>query len=318
MSVEFQNMTMKEVYVQTLLELGETHPDVIVVEADMALTTGSAAFGDKYPDRFFDVGVAEANMIGISAGLAADGKVPFCASFTPFVTRRAYDQITISVAFSNRNVKILGMSPGITTYTNGGTHMCFQDLAIMRAMPNMIVLSPADGIELRACMKWMAETFGPVYIQALRLKVELLHDEGENYIFEPAKAVHLTEGSDVTLVSTGYMTSFALDAAEKLKDKGIGVDLLHCPCVKPFPEEDLVYSAKKTGCVVSVENQNIIGGLGGAVAETLSEQCPVRLKRLGIPDLFGEVVHNDQYIFDKHKFGPQHIVETCQEIIKRS
>jgi len=317
MSIDLQNMTMKDIYAQTLTEIGETYPDVVVVEADLAISSGSPAFRDKFPDRFIDVGVAEANMVGISAGLAADGKVPFCCSFTPFATRRAYDQITISVAYANNNVKIIGIAPGITTSVNGGTHMCLQDIAIMRAMPNMTVLSPADGAEIRACMKWMAESYGPAYMQYIRVKMEPFH-ENEDYVFEPGKAVHLMEGSDVTLVSTGYMTPFALDAARQLKDKGVGVDLLHCPCIKPFPEDDLVNSAKKTGCVVSVETQNIIGGLGGAVAETLSEKYPVRLKRLGIPDQFGEVVHNDQYIFDKHKFGPGHIIETCQEMIKNS
>lgn len=313
MSADLHEMTMKDVFARTMVEIGEANPQVVMLEADLGVASGSLAFGARFPERFVEIGVAEANMIGVAAGLAADGKIPFCCSFTPFATRRAYDQITVSVAYADNNVKIVGIAPGITTGVNGGTHMCFQDLAIMRAMPNMTVLSPADAYELKACLRWMAATPGPVYMQYIRSKRKPLR-LGEHE-FVPGRAVRLRDGSDVTLLSTGYMTQFAVAAAIELADEGIHADLLHCPCVKPFPEDDLVESAGRTGRVVVVETQNIIGGLGGAAAEVLSDRCPVRVKRLGIPDRFGEVFHDDEYMFDKHGFGPKHVVSACRDLV---
>lgn len=311
MNILWHEMTMKDVYSQTMVELGESDPRVVMLEADLAVASGSIAFQKRFPDRFVDVGVAEANMVCIAAGLSAEGKIPFCCSFTPFATRRVYDQLTISVAYANNNVKIVGIAPGITAGVNGGTHMCFQDLAIMRVMPNMTVLSPADAYELRTCLHWMVSNTGPAYMQYIRFKQRPLH-EGEHQL-QVGRAVVLHEGSDVTLVSTGYMTQFALSAVEELESEGIGVDLLHCPCVKPFPVDDVIRSAQKTGGVVTVETQNIIGGLGGAVAEAVSERHPVRVHRLGICDCFGEVFCNDDYMFEKHGFGQKHIVAACRE-----
>ena len=312
MSVALHEMTMKEVYARTLVELGESDPRIVVLEGDVARASGSVAFRDRFPKRFIDVGVAEANMVGVAAGLAAEGKIPFCCTFTPFATRRVYDQLTISVAYGNNGVKMVGIAPGITTGVNGGTHMCFQDLAIMRAMPNMAVLSPADAYELRACLRWMAATPGPAYMQYIRFKQEPLRLREAQ--FQPGRAVVLHEGSDVTVVSTGYMTQFALAVARQLDGEGIGADLLHCPCVKPFPAADVIRSARKTKGVVTVETQNVIGGLGSAVAEVLSESYPVPVHRLGIPDRFGEVFFNDSYMFDKHGFGPRHIAAACRKL----
>ncbi len=300
---------MTAVYSETLIELARTNPNIYVLEADLMLATGTISFKQEFPDRFLDVGVAEANMVGLAAGLSTLGKIPFCSSFTPFVTRRAYDQITISVAYAKRNVKLVGSDPGITAGSNGGTHMCFQDLAIMRVMPGMIVLSPADAYELRATIRWMAQYEGPVYLQLLRAAQPQLFDQ--NYQFQLGLAVGLSEGDDVTLVSTGYMTQFAYRASLSLRDKGIGVDLLHFPTIKPFDAKTLVESAKKTGRVVVVENQNTLGGLGGAVCETLGEHYPVPVKRLGVPDHFGEVGTAD-YLFDKHGFGVEHIIQAVE------
>jgi transketolase len=250
-------------------------------------------------------------MIGVGAGLAREGKIPFCATFTAFATRRCYDQLTISVAYANNNVKIVGTSPGITQGPNGGTHMCFQDLAIMRAMPNMHVYSPADSNELRSVMFYMAASQQPTYMQLVRLKMPKLFEEGTP--FDPNQAKRLHAGEDVTLVATGFMTRFALDVVRQLAGEGVKVDLLHYPSVKPFDTQTLIDSARKTGAVVTVENQNIIGGLGSAVCEVLSEQHPVRVKRLGIPDRFGEVADQD-YLFAKHGFGPEHIARACREL----
>lgn len=306
---------MRAVYAETLNELMEDNPNVMCLEADLSKASGTnPAVFNAHPDNFVNVGVAEANMIGIGAGLAREGKIPFCASFTCFASRRVYDQVTISVAYANNNVKIVGTAPGITAGPNGGTHMCFQDMAIMRSMPNMQVFSPGDVYELKSVMKYMAKSGKPAYMQLIRPKTgEIFNAE---YDFNPENAKVIKEGKDITLVSTGYMTQFALQAVDKLAENKISVELLHYPSVKPFDKDTLVGSAKKTGRVVTVENQNIIGGLGSAVCETLSEQCPVKTKRLGVPDKFGEVA-TEEYLFDKHKFGPAHIIETCLEMVKK-
>jgi len=310
MNENLHDLEMRAVYARTLIELANENRNIIVMEADLSKASGTnPAFSKEHPDRFVNAGVAEADMIGIASGLAVEGKIPFCASFTPFATRRAYDQVTISVAYANTNVKIVGTAPGITAGPNGGTHMCFQDLAIMRAMPNMIVLSPCDVYELRACLKWMAAHEGPVYMQLSRAKQPAVFDE--TYRFDPDKAVKVRDGKDVTLVTTGYMTHFVVKAADELAAEGISVDLLHYPSVKPFDASTLVESARKTGKVVTVENQNIIGGLGGAVCEVLSERHPTPVKRLGVPDMFGEVA-TEGYLFAKHGFGVEHIKAACR------
>jgi len=305
-------MEMRFVYGETLNELIEQNPNVMCLEADLSKASGTnPTVSSRHPANFLNIGVAEANMIGIAAGLASEGKVPFCASFTCFATRRVYDQVTISVAYANMNVKVVGTAPGITAGPNGGTHMCFQDLAIMRAMPNMHVYSPCDALELRSVMRHMAATQQPTYMQLIRSKVPKIFDA--EYAFNPEKAVVLREGRDVTLVSTGYMTQFAVAVVDELARAGVSVELLHYPSVKPFDAATLVASAQKTRGVVTVENQNIIGGLGGAVCEALSEQCPTRVIRLGVPNQFGEVA-SEQYLFDKHGFGPKQIADACRRI----
>jgi transketolase len=313
--MSWHEMEMRVVYAKTLNELIAENPNVISLEADLGKASGTfPEVSSKNPDNFIDVGVAEANMIGISAGLAAEGKIPFAATFTSFASRRVYDQIYISCAYANNNVKIVGTAPGLTQGSNGGTHMDFTDMAIMRAMPNMHVYAPADAYELRAIMKHMAKAKQPTYLQLIRSREPQLFDE--NYIFNPNKAVVLRGGSEVTIVSTGYMTKSALKAAEMLAADGIRAEVLHYPSVKPFDDATLITSAKKTGAVVSVENQTIIGGLGGAVCEVLSENCPTRVKRLGIPDKFGEVA-TEKYLYEKHGFGPSHIAEACKSIRKK-
>jgi len=306
---------MRAVYAEVLNELIAKNPNVYCFEADLSKASGTnPAVLNAHPANFVNVGVAEANMIGVAAGMATEGKIPFCASFCCFATRRVYDQITLSVAYANTNVKIVGTGPGVTQGPNGGTHMCFQDLSIMRAMPNMQVLSPCDAYELRAVMHYMAETFGGMYLQLIRVKMPAIFDE--SYKFVPGKACRLTEGDAVTLVTTGYMTPFALKAAKELAAESIAVELLHCPTVKPFPAEDVIASARKTQAVVTVDNQSIIGGLGSAVCEVLSESFPVPVKRLGVPDQFGEVA-TEQYLFDKHGFGPEHIKTACRAMAKK-
>ncbi len=303
---------MRAVYGETLNELIAANPAIFCLEADLSKASGTnPTVAAANPENFINVGVAEANMIGVAAGLASEGKIPFCATFTCFASRRVYDQITISVAYANNNVKIVGTAPGITAGPNGGTHMCFQDLAIMRAMPNMHVYSPADPYELRAVMNWMANNKQPMNMQLIRHQVDAIFDE--SCTFDPTRAVQLRSGSDVTLVTTGYMTHFALKAADTLAAQGVSVDLLHYPSVKPFDEKSLIASAQRTGSVVTVENQSIIGGLGGAVCEVLSGNYPVPVKRLGVPDSFGEVA-TEEYLFAKHGFGPAEIAAACSQM----
>ncbi|MCL5071632.1 MAG: transketolase family protein [Actinobacteria bacterium] len=303
---------MRTVYGETLIELMDENPNVMCLEADLSKASGTnPRVAKAKPDNFINVGVSEANMICIGAGLAREGKIPFCASFSCFASRRVYDQITISVAYANNNVKIVGTAPGITQGPNGGTHMCFQDLAIMRAMPNMHVYSPCDVYELKSVMKYMVKSKKPTYMQLVRSKSRQVFEDV--YDFDPNKATVLKDGLDVTLVSTGYMTQFAIIAAEELAKKGLSIELLHYASVKPFDAQTLLTSTKKTNAVVTVENQNIIGGLGGAVCEILSENYPVKVKRLGIPDKFGEVATED-YLFAKHCFGVEHIIKACESI----
>ncbi len=311
--MKFHEKQMRNVYGETLVELMNENGDVVCLEADLSKASGTnPTVAEAHPGRFINVGVCEANMICVGAGLAGEGKIPFCATFTCFAARRVYDQVTISVAYANNNVKIVGTAPGLTAGPNGGTHMCFCDLAIMRAMPNMHVYSPADVYELRAVMKHMAANRQPTYMQLIRPVMPKLFDE--NHTFDPRKAVVIRKGNDVTLVSTGFMTQFAVKAAAELADEGVDVELLHFPSVKPFDERTLIDSAARTGGVVTVENQSIIGGLGGAVCEVLAEHRPVPVKRLGVPDQFGEVA-SQQYLFDKHGFGPRHIVEACRRMV---
>jgi len=303
-------LEMRAVYGQTLAELMDEDPAVCCLEADLSKASGTnPPVLERHPERFFDAGVAEANMIGIAAGLASEGKIPFCATFSCFAGRRVYDQVYLAVAYANNNVKLVGTAPGVTAGPNGGTHMCFQDLAIMRVMPNLHVYSPADPYELRAVLRHMAAADQPTYMQLVRSKVAPIFDDA--YVFDPHRAVVLREGSDVTLVSTGYMTQFTVRVAEELAEEGVDVELLHYPSIDPFDAETLVASARKTGGVVTVENQSIRGGLGGAVCEVLAERLPTPVKRLGVPNDFGEVA-TEAYLFDKHGFGPRHIAAACR------
>jgi transketolase len=245
-------------YAQTLNELIERNPNIYCLRPTGQGSATIPEVSTKNPRNFINCGVQEANMIGVAAGLAREGKIPFCATFTAFATRRAYDQITISVAYANNNVKIVGNSPGITQGPNGGTHMCFQDLAIMRAMPNLHVYSPADANELRAVMFHMAASRQPTYMQLVRAKMPKLFEDGCPSIL---KAKRLHEGKDVTLIATGFCDALCPEVARQLEKEGVTVDLLHYPSVKPFDAKTLIDSARKTGAVVTVENQSIVGGL---------------------------------------------------------
>jgi transketolase len=311
--MKYHEMEMRAVYADKLNELIANNCDVLCLEADLAKASGTPPVQEKNPDNFIECGVQEANMICVGAGLAKEGKIPFCASFTCFASRRVYDQVAISAAYANNNVKVVGTWAGSNQGPNGGTHMWFQDLAMMRALPNMHVYSPGDAYELRAVMEYMAQHTQPTYLQVIRQKVDQIFNN--NYTFNPDKAVCLQEGKDITVVSTGYMTQFAVGVARELKNEGVEIELLHYPSIKPFDEDSLINSARKTGVVLTVEDHSIIGGLGGIVCETLSEKYPVKVKRLGVPDKFGEVA-TEEYLFEKHGYGPKHIAQACRDLTK--
>jgi len=310
--MEFRHKAMNAVYAETLNELIENDANVYCLEADLARASMSLpVVKDRHPEHYVNVGVCEANMIGVAAGMAREGKIPFCATFSSFASRRACDQIAISVAFAGNNVKIVGMEPGLTSGPNGGTHMSFEDIAILRAIPGMHVYSPCDVFELRSMMRQMAGSQQYSYMQLLRPAVGVLFDE--SYEFVPGRLVRLTEGNDVTLISLGFLSHHAARAVEELAADGMSVDFFHCPCAKPLDADTLISSARRTGAVVTVESQNILGGLGSAVCEILSEEHPVRVRRLGVPDAFGEVATGD-YLLDKHGFGVKHIVAACRRM----
>ena len=269
-----------------LVELGETNPNVVVLDADVAASTQTKKFASKFPERFFDMGISEQDMISTAAGLSTCNKIPFVAAFAVFATGRAWEQVRNSVCYPNFNVKIVGTHGGITVGEDGATHQALEDVTVMRAIPNMTVLCPCDGIETKKAIKWAAEYKGPVYIRVARSSLESIYDEA-TYNFD-LKAKTLKKGTDVTLVSTGETVIEAVKAAEILSNEGVSVEVISCVSVKPFDKESLIKSAQKTGKVVTLENHSTIGGLGGVVCETLSENYPVPVLRIGTPDTFGQ------------------------------
>ncbi len=275
----------REAYGKALVSLGETH-DFVVLDADLAEATKTVYFKKAFPERFFDCGIAEGNMIGVAAGLAAAGKPVFASSFAMFAAGRAFEQIRNSVAYPHLNVKIAATHAGITVGEDGATHQCNEDIALMRTLPGMVILNPADAVEAQAAVKFALEHDGPCYLRFGRYAVPVIHDP-ETYTFEMGKGEVLREGTDVTLVATGLMVSMALEAAEMLAAEGISARVINIATIKPLDSELLEKAARETGAVVTAEEHSIIGGLGSAVAEALSEACPVPVYRVGVMDTFG-------------------------------
>ena len=276
----------REAYGEALRELGGQNENIVVLDADLSGSTKTAMFKKEYPTCFFNAGIAEQSMIGTAAGLAAAGKTAFASTFAVFATGRAFEQIRNSVCYPKLNVKVAATHAGLTVGEDGATHQAIEDVAIMRALPNMTVLVPADAAEAKAVVRWAAEYNGPVYIRLGRSGVPDVFDE--SYEFKFGKAVTLKEGTDVTLIGMGIMTSAALEAAEMLAEEGISATVLNMPTIKPIDEEAIAAAAKATGAIVTCEEHNIIGGLGSAVAEVLAEKAPARLVRVGVKDTFGE------------------------------
>ena len=282
---EVKKIATRESYGNALKALGEVNPNVVVLDADLAGATKTGVFKKAFPDRFFDCGIAEANMVGISAGLATTGKIPFCSSFAMFAAGRAYEQVRNAVGYPHLNVKIGATHAGISVGEDGATHQCNEDIALMRTIPGMVIINPADDVEARAAVFAAAEYEGPVYLRFGRMAVPVFNDEA-TYKFELGKGIVLREGTDLTIVATGLCVNSALEAAEKLAAEGVSAEVINIHTIKPLDEELILASAKKTGKVVTVEEHSVIGGLGSAVCDCLAENMPTPVKKLGVYDTY--------------------------------
>ena len=284
---EVKKIATRESYGNALVELGAEHEEVVVLDADLAGATKTGVFKKAFPVRHIDCGLAEGNMMGIAAGLAATGKVPFASTFAMFAAGRAFEQVRNSIGYPHLNVKIGATHAGISVGEDGASHQCNEDLALMRTIPGMVIICPSDDVEARAAVRAAYEYVGPVYLRFGRLAVPVINDNPE-YKFEIGKGVVLREGSDVTIIATGLCVNSALEAAGKLAAEGVSTEVINIHTIKPLDKELVIASAKKTGKVVTVEEHSIIGGLGGAVCEALSEAAPTPVLRIGVKDTFGE------------------------------
>lgn len=282
-----KKIATRESYGNALAELGRKHEDLVVLDADLAEATKTAIFKKEFPERHIDCGIAECNMMGIAAGIATTGKVPFASTFAMFAAGRAFEQIRNSIGYPHLNVKIAATHAGISVGEDGATHQCNEDIALMRTIPGMVVINPSDDVEARAAVEAAYKYNGPVYLRFGRLAVPVINDN-ENYRFELGRGVVLKRGTDVTIVATGLCVAASLEAAELLKEDGISAEVINIHTIKPIDEELLIGSAGMTGRVVTVEEHSIIGGLGSAVCDVLSEQFPVPVYKIGIRDTFGE------------------------------
>lgn len=282
---EVKKIATRDSYGDALVELGKEHEDLVVLDADLAAATKTGKFQKVFPDRHVDCGIAEANMIGIAAGLATCGKVPFASSFAMFAAGRAFEQVRNTVGYPHLNVKIGATHAGISVGEDGATHQCNEDIALMRTIPGMTIINPCDDIEAKAAVKAAYEMEGPVYLRFGRLAAPVINKE--DYKFELGKGVILREGLDITIIATGLMVSAALEAAEMLAQDGIDAEVINIHTIKPLDEDIIVESAKKTGKVVTVEEHSIIGGLGSAVCDCLCDKYPVHVTKIGVNDMFG-------------------------------
>lgn len=282
-----EKIATRAAYGKALEELAAQEPNLVVLDADLSGSTMTKGFGAEHPDRFFDMGIAEANMVGVAAGLATCGKKPFVNSFAMFAAGRAWEQVRNSVAYPGLNVKVVGSHGGLSVGEDGATHQCIEDLAIMRAIPNMTVLCPCDGNEMKQAVKALLAYDGPAYLRLGRLAVETVTDQVEGYEFQIGKGVLLRDGQDVTVVAVGMMVQMALTAADILAEEGISVRVIDMHTIKPLDTEILLAAARDTGCIVTSEEANIVGGLGSAVSEYLTSVCPVPVIRHGVEDEFG-------------------------------
>ena len=308
-------MEMRMVQAQELDRLMAENEKIVLVEADLAKANGTWDLRNKYPDRVFEAGIAEQNMVAMAAGLASYGFIPVCGSFTAFTTRRACDQIAISVAYAGMNVKLLGTDEGIAAELNGGTHMSVEDVAVMRSIPNLLIYSPADTVEFAKAIPQILAYEGPVYIRMQRKEQPVFHDE--TYAFDLFSADVCKEGKDVTIMTMGgIMPAEALRAVALLKEQGIEAEYINVHTIKPLDEQTLLSSMKKTGCVVTCDNHNVIGGLGSAVAELAAKQYPLPIEMVGIQDHFGEVGFLP-YLKEKFHMRAEDIAAAAERVLAR-
>lgn len=304
---------MREIFTELLIEHAEKDERICYVEADLMLASGTGSFKSKFPERTVNVGVAEANMIGVAAGMSSLGLIPLTHTFTPFATRRCCDQITLSVSYAKNNVKMIGSDPGITAMLNGGTHMSMEDVAIMRNIPDMCIVEPIDGVQLAGLFSQILDYKGPVYIRLLRREAVPVYTEGEK--FELGKAKVIKSGKDVTIIASGIMVAEAVKAEKLLAQEGIDAGVIDIHTIKPIDAETIIAEAKKSGAIVTAENHSVLNGLGSAVADVLCENLPVPMRKVGVKDHFGEVGMQD-FLAEKYGLTAAEIVKNCKEVIK--
>ena len=304
---------MRQTLAGALVERAKTDDRIVVIEADLMSCHATKVFKQEFPERFVNVGIAEQNMIGIAAGMSTMGKIPFAYSFGPFATRRCYDQIFISVAYARQNVKIVGTDPGVLAEYNGGTHMPFEDMALMRAIPHMVCFEPVDATMLEKAVDQIVDYQGAVYIRLQRKKAEKVFDDTLN--FELGKAIQIKDGKDVTLIASGIMVARAIEAAELLKEDGISARVVNIHTWKPIDKDAVIQCAKETGAIVTCENHNVCNGLGSAVAEVVCQNSPVPMRLVGVKDEFGQVGKN-AYLSEQYHITTQDIVEAAREVVK--
>lgn len=308
------NESVREGFGKALVEAGKENKDVVVLDADLATSTRVCYFAQEFPERFFQIGVAEQNMTSVAAGLALMGKTPFTSTFAVFASRRAADQVAMSAAYPGLNVKVVGAYPGLVSGNNGASHQAVEDIAIMRSIPGMTVIEPADGMEAGQVVKEVIKYKGPVYLRITRDEWPKISPD--NYQFKIGKAVIIEKGKDITLIGSGMMVSQCVKASNILKEQGISATVINLSTIKPIDKETIIKSAQETRAVVTAENHNIQAGMGSAVAEVLAENCPVVMKRIGLKDTYGECGQDDE-LLKKYEMSPAHIVQAAREVIKK-
>lgn len=307
-------LATREAYGEILKELGEKNKDIVVLDADLSKSTKTAVFAKSFPERFFNVGIAEQNLMGVGAGMAAAGKIPFVSTFAMFAAGRAFEQVRNSICYPKLNVKIAATHAGLTVGEDGASHQSIEDISLMRSIPNMTVIVPADAEETRKAVAFAAIYNGPVYIRLGRMSIPDLFTA--DYVFEHGKAVQLVDGKDVTIIATGIMTAPAKQAAQELAAVGISARVLNIHTIKPIDKEAIVQAAAETGAIVTCEEHSIIGGLGSAVAEVLVENSPVPMERMGVLDTFGESGTPDSLLV-KYHLTTEDIVAAAKKVLSR-
>ena len=309
-----KKIATREAYGKALAALANTNENVVVLDADLSKSTKTADFKAVAPEKFFNMGIAEGNMMGVAAGLSTCGKIPFVSTFAMFAAGRAFEQIRNSICYPKLNVKVCATHAGLTVGEDGASHQAIEDISLMRGVPNMVVINPADDIETEAAIKAVAQMEGPCYVRLGRMAVSRVNDEA-NYNFVIGKGITLAEGNDVAIIATGIMVEAALEAKEELAKEGINTRVINIHTIKPIDEELIIKAAKETGVIVTAEEHSVIGGLGSAVAEVVSENCPVPVLRVGVKDTFGESGKPNE-LLEKYGLTSNDIVNKVKEVIK--